>query len=543
MALEGITLQGNIETRVGVFVLAAIGVFIFMGFRIGSFRFDRGKHIHYVVRFTDISGLSRKADIKIAGVKVGWVESVMLHPGEKLQAEADIMVLNSYRLYSDAYAIVRQDGLLGPKYLELVPGDPRTELLAPGKVLSRPTEEAVSIDKLLQQFKQIASNVQEVTESFRSTLGTAEGREMLRETTENISETAKRIASFTELIDKSFARNEHNIDAFLRLGNDLGKITEVIDQKILPTFNESVLKISNAVDRDFNRIAARVESTSEALEDASIEARDGLRNLSSVAQKIDEGKGVLGKLINDEETYNDLQVAIQGFKQYVNKMERLQIVFDSHFEGMQRPGDHYQYEDGKGYFGIRVHPNEDHFYFLQLVSSQRGFKYQSDTSYIYRNDAGQPISLDDLRNLEEGQLNKFAAEQTYFKRNALLFSVQFGKIYKNIAFRFGLFENCGGLALDYEVPFRTDNFRWVTSLEVFDAVGWNKVDDRRPHAKWINRMFLLQNIYVVFGADDFASKRNASIFLGGGIRFGDEDVKYLLAGVSGGGTAALACCA
>ncbi len=535
-------MQGNIETRVGLFVLAAFGVFIFMGFRIGSFRFDRNQYTSYTVQFSDVSGLSRKADIKIAGVKVGWVQSVQLTTEKEFPVEAIIMVRSEYRLYSNAAALVRQDGLLGPKYLEIIPGDPLTTELKPGSTLAKPSQDTVSIDKLLQEFKHIASNVHDVTESFKQTLGTTEGRELLRDTTENLHATVKQIASFTEVLDRSFTRNEENIDALLGIGSHIARITDTIDKKILPNFNESVIKISEAVDRDFNRIAARVESTSEALEDASIEARDGLRNLSSVAQKIDEGKGMLGKLINDEDTYSDLQAAIQGFKQYVNKMERLQIVFDSHFEGMQRPGDHYYYEDGKGYFDIRIHPNEDHFYLLQLVSSQRGFKYQNETAYVYRNDDQQIISLDDLRNLEAGQLNKFSAEKTFFKRNALLFSLQFGKIYKNIAFRFGLFENCGGLALDCEIPFRLNNFRWVTSLELFDFVGWNKVDDRRPHAKWINRMYVLENIYMVFGADDFASKRNASIFLGGGIRFGDEDVKYLLSSVSGGG-AAVACCA
>lgn len=535
-------MQGSIETRVGTFVLAAMGVFIFMGFRIGAFRFDRGKHTNYTVTFQDISGLSRKADIKIAGVKVGWVEAVTLHPGNDLQAEAEIMVLSEYRLYANAYAVVRQDGLLGPKYLEIIPGDPLTNQLLPGERLARQTQEPVSFDKLMNQFKQIATNVQDVTDSFKETLGTSQGKQMLRETSENLHATVERLASFSNMLERSFSKNEENIDALLHVGRDVAKITDTIDQKILPTFNDAVLKISNAVDRDFNRIANRIESTTEAFEDASIEARDGLKNISSVAQKIDEGKGMLGKLVNDEDTYNDLQVAIQGFKNYVNKMDRLQIVFDSHFEGMQRPGDHYQYEDGKGYFDVRIHPNEDHFYLLQLASSQRGFKYQNETAYVYRNEAEQIISLDDLRNLEEGQLHKFAAEKTYFKRNAFLFGLQFGKIYKNMAFRFGLFENCGGLAMDYEMPFKADNFRWVTSLELFDFVGWNKVDDRRPHAKWINRMYILQNIYFVFGADDFASKRNASVFIGGGIRFGDEDVKYLLASVGGSG-AAVACCA
>jgi len=54
---------------------------------------------------------------------------------------------------------------------------------------------------------------------------------------------------------------------------------------VFPSFQDGVEKISVAFDRDLDRIATRLESTAEALEQASIQARDGLRNVSSVAGK------------------------------------------------------------------------------------------------------------------------------------------------------------------------------------------------------------------------------------------------------------------
>ena len=96
-----------------------------------------------------------------------------------------------------------------------------------------------------------------------------------------------------------------------------------------------------------------------------------------------------------------------------------------------------------------------------------------------------------------------------------------------------IFEGFAGVGVDIDLPFNKDGFRWVTSFEAFDMVGWNKLNDRRPHLKWINRMYILRNIYFTFGADDFVSKHNASGFLGGGIRFGDDDIKYILSSISG----------
>ncbi|MBT5346154.1 hypothetical protein HOK96_03860, partial [bacterium] len=90
------------------------------------------------------------------------------------------------------------------------------------------------------------------------------------------------------------------------------------------------------------------------------------------------------------------------------------------------------------------------------------------------------------------------------------------------------FESTGGIGVDWEVPFKSDNIRWVTSLEAFDWYGTQRLDDRRPHLKWINRVYLFRNIYMTMGAEDFASKFNKNGFFGLGIRFGDDNLKYIL---------------
>jgi phospholipid/cholesterol/gamma-HCH transport system substrate-binding protein len=83
-----------------------------MSFFLGVFRFDRIRYNHYIVYFDDVSGLEKKADVKIAGVKVGWVEKIDLIPNDHFQARADVMVSKNYQLHQDAYAVVRQEGVI-----------------------------------------------------------------------------------------------------------------------------------------------------------------------------------------------------------------------------------------------------------------------------------------------------------------------------------------------------------------------------------------------------------------------------------------------
>ena len=552
-------MQGKIETRVGIFVLIALAVFGYMGFKIGAFRFDRSEYAQYILYFNDISGLSRKAAIKIAGVKVGWVEEVKLLPGTETKAEAIAMVSIHYVLYQNARATVRQDGLLGPKYIDIVPGDSLLRKLEPGEALQKSGVDSIDLDDLFREFKEIAGNVREVSESFKEALAGPEGRDQLKMFVGNLENAADKFSAVTNIIERSFARNEDNLDAFLEIGANVRTISERLENNVFPAFQNSIEKISTVFDRDFGRIARRVEVTTETLEEAAAQARDGLRNISSVAEKIDEGKGLLGKLVNEDETYRDLKVAVSGFKNYVSKLDRLQILFDTHFETMHRSAENYRYEDSKGYFDIRIHPNEEHFYLVQIASSERGFATRNEKEYAYTNNNLDYIDVEKQFNpqattppellsnnfyentlvSDEKLKTVYRKEKLRFDRNGIKVGVQFGKIFGDIALRVGLFDGFAGAGADIEFPFKTDKFRWVSTVEGFDFRGFNRRgpnkfhQDKRPHLKWLNRMFLMRNIYFTFGADDFISKQNANVFVGIGMRFGDDDVKYVLGSISG----------
>ncbi len=563
--MGNISLQGKIETRVGIFVLIALAVFGYMGFKIGAFRFDRAQYTKYVLYFHDISGLSRKAAVKIAGVKVGWVEEITLLSSSdsktEAKAEAIAMVSAEYPLYQNACAIVRQDGLLGPKYIDLVPGDSLLRTLSEGEALQKSTMDPVDLDDLLREFREIAGNVREVSESVKEALAGPQGVDQLKSFITNLDNAAEKFSTVTNVIERSFVRNEENIDAFLEIGTNVRMLADRLENNVFPSFQESIEKISNVFDRDFGRIAGRVEVTTDALEEAAAQARDGLRSVSSVAEKIDEGKGLLGKLVNEDETYRDLKVAVSGFKNYVSKLDRLQILFDTHFETMHRPAENYRYEDSKGYFDIRVHPNEEHFYLIQITSSEKGFAYRRDKEYVYTNDNldfidpakqfNPPAAADARPQLlsdnfyentlvsEEKLKPVYRQQKLWFDRNGIRIGLQFGKIFGDVALRIGLMDGFAGLGADYEFPFKNDKFRWVTTFEGFDFRGFNRRgptkfhQDKRPHLKWLNRMYVMRNIYFTFGADDFVSKQNANIFVGLGMRFGDEDVKYVLGSLSG----------
>jgi len=489
-----------------------------MSYQVGSFRFDRIKYNSYSVYFDDISGVNKKSDVKISGVKVGWVDAVEL-VSDGQQVRATLLINKKYVLHDDAYAIVRQEGFLGGKYLELVPGSPTMPTLPAGGMITRPSQSPVVIDQLLHQFQAIATNVESITKSFSHVLGGDNGALRLNDLIENMQAAAQHIASFSASLENIMKNNETTINGIF---TDLqGTLRDI--QAELPRLSNNLQfnadRISSILDRDFNRVATQLEG--------------GMAPIKDIAEKISSGKGILGQLISDDGAYQDLRVAINGVKQYFDKVDKIGIIFDVYTESMSDRIEGKMLRNGKGYFNLRIHPAEDYFYLAGLVAAQSGFIERYEKHRVWFDDKCRELVPGDL-NLDDDHKLKYAPVKRVQKRylDSILFNLQIGKIFNRIAFRAGMFESTGGVAVDVDIPLNKNRIRWVTSLEMFDMTGRQRFADDRPHLKWLNKMFFTENLYFTFGADDFISRHNKNAFVGMGIRFADDDVKYLLSSIN-----------
>lgn len=495
-------MQLKTETKVGLFVLISIAIFGYMAVHLGVFRFYLREYKPYFVYFRGLDGIEKKSDVKIAGVKVGWVDKISLQQ-DNHKAKVKIMVKSEYPLYSDATVDIHQDGLLGTKYLDINPGMSDT-LLSPGSEFGSIVPEKASVDDIMKKFERIASNIQDVSESLKGALGGNEQQNQLKYIIENINEASKKIAMFTNAL----AKNENNLDAIF---NDLKNFS----RDIAP-IGKDINRVANVFDKNFTQLAANLDST--------------MNSMKSVIEKIDNGKGLLGKLVNEDEIYQDLKVVASEFREMADLAEKTGVVVDAHSESMARHAEHYNHPESKGYLDLRLHTNEDTFYLLQLVGTEKGSLSRRNELVSFVDCNNRPLGLEQIRQLPNSfALPYFREDKIIQTRNTIKFGLQIGKIYKDLALRFGIFENFAGVAIDYEIPFCKDRLRWITTLEAFDFRGQERINDRNPHLKWINRVFFMNNLYFDFGADDFVSKHNANAFFGIGVRFNDDEIKHLLA--------------
>jgi phospholipid/cholesterol/gamma-HCH transport system substrate-binding protein len=480
------------EAKVGLFVLVGMIILGYMSVQVGkhSFGIRRG----YIVEaaFNNVAGLDRDASVQIAGVEVGRVESITLKDGMAVVA---MKIRPDVKLERDVTASIKTHGILGDKYVEIIPGTKEQGYLAAGEQINK-VERAADIDRLLHQLASIADDVKAVSGSLSKVMGGAAGESSLGAILENTRQ-------LTHNLNAVIKNNEATLSAMLentrQLTGNLNRMVTQNDEKIAQTI-DGLKSASREMEKTFASLSditdsiKRGEGTMGQLvkdKEMADKLNKTIASLQDVTEKISQGKGTIGKLINDEETVNKLNESLTGINRYVNKAEQFRTFLGYHGEYL------IDKSDAKSYLNLKIQPKEDRFYLLGLVHDPRGRRTVKDTT-----------------------VGGVTTRTEEWAKDELLFNAQIGKRYKDIIIRGGLIESTGGLGIEY----LTLNDKLRLSFEAFDFAS-----DRRAHLKALAEYQLIKYLYLSAGWDDFISdKGNSSPFVGFSIRFEDEDLKYLL---------------
>ncbi|MEE2769760.1 MAG: outer membrane lipid asymmetry maintenance protein MlaD [Pseudomonadota bacterium] len=141
-------MQKSINFVVGLFVVFAFVCLGLVAIRASMVEPIMNKNNYRLTaRFDDVSGLNVHAPIRIAGVKIGVVESIELLP-KTYQAKVILMIDDRFKnLPMDTSVSVSTEGLLGMKYLEVTPGFEDAFIKSGGEITQ--TVSSVSLEKLI----------------------------------------------------------------------------------------------------------------------------------------------------------------------------------------------------------------------------------------------------------------------------------------------------------------------------------------------------------------------------------------------------------
>jgi len=317
------------QLRVGIFVLVAIVILVFLVLNASGDINPFSKKLHLRSRFVDANGLREGSEVRLAGVRVGKIDRIMLLPPSDVpnapRVEA-VMTIDStidgqpanQRIRSDSTAQQGSPSLLGNEMLiNITPGtavgSPVSEnAILPSSSSNTVNDFATSGTDLAQRLSKLSDEISGIVRDVKDGKGTV-GRlfsdealynnlnATIRETEDVMTQVRSGNGSAGRFInDPALYNNANEIAVQLRtIAADLraGKGTAgkfLTDDELYTRINRTADKLDRSVDQ-----------------------------VNLMITDINAGHGTLGKLIKDEQVYNDARAAIARFNTTAERIDSL----------------------------------------------------------------------------------------------------------------------------------------------------------------------------------------------------------------------------
>ena len=139
----------KLEFYVGLFVILGIVCTIILFAVLGELRFIKDNQYPVHAFFTSVSGLKTGASVEISGVEIGTVSKIGFDQ-DRFLARVEFNIDKNIKLSDDIIASVKTSGIIGQKYIDILPGGSDT-LLEPGDEIFN-TESSLDVESLVRKF-------------------------------------------------------------------------------------------------------------------------------------------------------------------------------------------------------------------------------------------------------------------------------------------------------------------------------------------------------------------------------------------------------
>jgi len=317
------------QLRVGIFVLIAIGVLIFLILNASGDINPFSRKLRLKARFVDANGLREGSEVRLAGVRVGKVDKIiLLEPSQVPSAprvEAQMVIDSTIdgrpageRIRSDSTAQQGSPSLLGNEMLiNITPGTSNGQPVQDGAILPSSSSNTVndfatSGTDLAQRLSKLSDEISGIVQNVKKGEGTV-GRLFSDEALYNNLNAA--------------VRETQDVMTAIRSGNGTaGRF--INDPELYNNANQITMELKAIADDlragrgtagkflTDDELYVRINRTADRL-DKSVD------QINLLIADINAGHGTLGKLIRDEQIYNDARTAIARFNNTAARIDNV----------------------------------------------------------------------------------------------------------------------------------------------------------------------------------------------------------------------------
>ena len=284
------------EIKAAFFVLSTILLFIF-GFNYlkGSSILDKQKTIYAV--YDEVDGLLVGANVMINGLSIGNVTELDFLPNST-KILVTLKVKDKLSFSSKSTASIYETGVLGGLAISIEPVFERESIVKTGDTLMSSVRPGLT-ELINRQIEPLSRQLQSTITSVDS-IFTGASNVLNKQTQEEIKESISVLTSAINAINNS----------------------SLIIEETLTSKNT---QINNTLD-NIENISSNLSNVSDELNSFGLSTlltnlEVSVDGISSIVDKLDSDNSTLGKLINEDEVYNNLNSSIESLNILINDIK------------------------------------------------------------------------------------------------------------------------------------------------------------------------------------------------------------------------------
>ncbi len=264
------------------FIITIVCIVVGINYLKGINVFEPGNR--YYAKFDRLDGLVVSNNVMVRGYKVGQVSEITYDLSLEQPFTVTVLVDEAVKMPAGTQFVLRDDGLLGGKILDIVCGDDPTTFYASGDTIETRIEGG------------LMASVQELVPKLDGTIARVD----------SVLESVNNIAKSQEL--KNSLKSIESITADLRVSS--AKLKYVMNNQVpqivsdVNTITGDLRKVSGDLKQiEFAELFARIDHT--------------VNNLQIFSDKLNSNEGTIGKLMNDNALYNNINTTVNSVNDLV----------------------------------------------------------------------------------------------------------------------------------------------------------------------------------------------------------------------------------
>lgn len=466
----------KLEAKIGMFLVLGITALFILSTQVTNIsRFgDDGYRISSYI--DDATGLDVHSKVLMNGVKIGEVSRVLI---EGRRVKIVLTIDKGVKIAEDSTMYITQESVLGAKTINLVSGISLNDLEEDGEITK--FHNYAAFDQTSDSVDAAAKAIKYLMQDLRAVVGNVEGEEL-----------KKLVATFNRVGD--------NLDIML-LENRKELRTTI---ESIHTLSEKYIITADSINSDLPSILKEIKSISERLHTLSVTLDQKVPQAVDNFMKIEDNVSaiVVENRAGIKSAIDSANTLLEGVDETFTKVDDLLLSL-TQSELQVGMNINYMINDSnlKSYANIAYLPNPETYYLLDIIS-------MTDYSMSDSNGTYTPSKKHD--------------------ESKFLLSAQYAKRFDDLLFRGGIIELTGGLGVDYYMF----NDKLKVGMELYDFNAVNDLRSVNPHMTLAMRYKFLKHLELHAGYDNFLNRDSQNIYLGLGVRFMDNNFKYILGSAS-----------